>query len=82
VGEQLGIDRGSSAASVLQASGFRGDATVFRLNATAEAESGLEPAIRRNAAARICSLEAAHNPTSRAWSSCADGDLELPRNSA
>ena len=52
----------TSAASVLQASGFRGHATVFRLSAAVEAESRLEPALRRNAAARTDSLEATHNP--------------------
>jgi hypothetical protein len=36
----------------LQASGFRGDASVFRLRATGEARSRLEPALRRNSAAR------------------------------
>ena len=50
------------AASVLQASRFRGDATVFRLSAAYEAESRLEPALRRNPAARIDSPDAAHNP--------------------
>jgi len=37
-------------ASVLQASGFRSDATLFRLNATAESQSGYELAFRRNTA--------------------------------
>jgi hypothetical protein len=46
----------------LQAPGFRGDASVFRLRATGEARSRLEPALRRNAAARLPSLEAADNP--------------------
>jgi hypothetical protein len=35
---------------------------VFRLNATGEAQYSLEPAFRRNTAAPVCSLEAAHNP--------------------
>jgi hypothetical protein len=51
-----------AAASVLQASGLRSDVTVFRLNATAAAESGLEPAFRRNTAERAYGIEAAHNP--------------------
>jgi len=63
----LGPERGvaqstSSAASVLQASGFRRDVTVFRLNATAEGHSGSGRAFRRNTAERVYTIEAAHNP--------------------
>jgi hypothetical protein len=50
------------AASVLQASGFRRDVTVFRLNAARAGDSGLESAFRRNAAERVYLFEAAHNP--------------------
>jgi hypothetical protein len=50
------------AASALQASGFRSNVTVFRQNATAVSQSGLEPAFRRNMAARVYPTEAAHNP--------------------
>ena len=48
-------------ASVLQALGFRGDVTVFRLNATARGQSGSEPAFRRNRAAPVYTIEAAVN---------------------
>jgi hypothetical protein len=41
---------------------FRDDAIVFRLYAEGQARSRLEPALRRNAAVRRWSLEAAHNP--------------------
>jgi hypothetical protein len=51
-----------STASVLQASTFRDDVALFRLNATALGQSGLEPAFRRNTAARVYTSEAAHNP--------------------
>jgi hypothetical protein len=50
------------AASVLQASGFRSDVTVFRLHATADAHSGSESAFLRNTAERVYTIEAAHNP--------------------
>jgi hypothetical protein len=50
------------AASALQASRFRGDVTVFRLNAPAAAESGLETAFRRNTAERVYIIEEAHKP--------------------
>jgi hypothetical protein len=50
------------AASVLQASGFRSDVTVFRLNAARAGDSGLEPAFRRKTAERVYRIEAAHNP--------------------
>src|SRR5215207_4793923 len=43
----------SSAASVLQAGGFRGDAAVFRLNAWSRPKTGSEPAFRRNTAERV-----------------------------
>jgi hypothetical protein len=52
----------ASAASVLQASGFLGDVTVFRLNAAAVGQSGSEPACQRNTAERVYLFEAAHNP--------------------
>jgi hypothetical protein len=52
----------AAAASVLQATGFRGDVTVFHLNAAAEGRSGLEAAFRRNTAERVYLIEAAHNP--------------------
>ena len=54
--------RTALAASVLQASGFRRDVTVFRLGEVAAGESGSEPAIRRNTAAPVYRIEAAHNP--------------------
>src|ERR1043166_7302303 len=41
-------DRAPPGASIPQASGFRGDVTVFRLNANAGRLSGLESAFRRN----------------------------------
>src|SRR5213596_2486016 len=50
------------AASFLQATGFRGDATRFRLKATAGSRSGIETAFRRNGAAGVDAVEAAHNP--------------------
>jgi hypothetical protein len=50
------------AASVLQASGVRGDATVFRLNASVAGQSGSESAFRRNTAEPVYRIEAAHNP--------------------
>jgi hypothetical protein len=50
------------AASVLQAPGIRGDFTVFRVDATAVVDSGLEAAFRRNTAERVHRIEAAHNP--------------------
>jgi hypothetical protein len=49
-------------ASVVQASGFRSDVTVFRLNAACARDFGLELAFRRNTAARVYAIEAAHNP--------------------
>jgi hypothetical protein len=49
-------------ASAVQASGFRSDVTVFRLNAPAVGRSGLQRAFRRNTAARANSFEEAHNP--------------------
>ena len=49
-------------ASVLQASGFRGDVTVFRQNAWPTPKTGSEPAFRRNTAERVYLFEAAHNP--------------------
>jgi hypothetical protein len=52
----------SHVASVLQAWRFRGDVTVFRLNAADVGESGLEPASRRNTAERVCTTEATQNP--------------------
>jgi hypothetical protein len=49
-------------ASTLQASGFRSDVTVFRLNALSRRKIGSEPAFRRNTAERVHTIEAAHNP--------------------
>ena len=49
-------------ASVVQASGFRRDVTVFRLNAACAGDSGLEPAFRWNEAAHEYTIKAAHNP--------------------
>jgi hypothetical protein len=49
-------------ASVLQASGFRSDVTVFRLNARPRRRTGSEPAFTRNTAERVYMIEAAHNP--------------------
>jgi hypothetical protein len=54
--------RTASAASVLQASSFRSDVTVFRLNARSRPKTGPEPAFRRNTAACVYPIEAAHNP--------------------
>jgi hypothetical protein len=41
---------------------FRSDVTVFRLNARLPPKTGSKPAFRRNTAACVCTLEAAHNP--------------------
>jgi hypothetical protein len=49
-------------ASILQASAFRSDVTVFRLNARPRPKTGSYPAFRRNTAACVCTIEAAHNP--------------------
>ena len=57
-----GIGDRPAAASVLQASAFRSDVTVFRLNATTEVQSGSEPAFGRNTAERVYTIEVAHNP--------------------
>ena len=57
-----GLPHQFGTASVLQASSFRSDVTVFRLNAPAAAESGLETAFRRNVTERVYAIEAAHNP--------------------
>jgi hypothetical protein len=51
-----------AAASVLQASRFRGDVTLFRLNSSAAGQIGSKPAFRRNTAERVYRIEAAHNP--------------------
>jgi hypothetical protein len=61
---QSGIERCKRAwaASVLQAAGFRGDVTAFRLNARLRPKTGSEPAFRRNTAERVYTIEAAHNP--------------------
>jgi hypothetical protein len=40
---------------------FRGDVTLFRLNATSVGQSGAESAFRRNKAERVYRIEAAHN---------------------
>jgi hypothetical protein len=62
--------RDDLAASVLQASGFRGDATVFRLNARPRLKTGSEPPFRRNTAERAYTIEAAHHPGGRRFKSC------------
>jgi hypothetical protein len=69
------------AASGLQASGFRGDVTVFRLNAADLGESASEPAFRRNTAERVYTTEAAHNPEV-AGSNPAPATQEGPGNRA
>ena len=77
--------RGDSAASVRQALDFRGDATVFRLNATTVRQSGSEPAFRRNTAKHVYTIEAAHNPEVAgskcrpATSKAPDGAFAFPR---
>jgi hypothetical protein len=61
--EQLILTRPvGSAASVLQAPGFRRDVTVFRLIATAVRQSTPERPFLRHAAERVDAFEAAHNP--------------------
>jgi len=57
--------RNRRAASGLQASPFRSDVTVFRLNARPRPKTGSDPAFGRNAAARVYRIEAAHNPRSQ-----------------
>src|SRR5213592_4382515 len=52
----------SVAASILQASDFCSDVTVFRLNARPRPRTGSKPAFRRNTAERVYTIEAAHNP--------------------
>ena len=42
--------------------GFRGDVTLFRLNADAVRLSGLDSAFRRTTAERAYTIEEAHNP--------------------
>src|SRR5919204_1501319 len=44
-------------ASLLQASGFRGDVTVFRLNARPPPKTGSDRAFRRNEAERVYIIE-------------------------
>ena len=68
-------------ASVVQASGFRRDVTVFRLNAACAGDSGLEPAFRWNEAAHEYTIEAAHNPEV-AGSNPAPATAEGPGNGA
>jgi hypothetical protein len=46
----------------LQASGFRSDVTVFRLNARPPPKTSSKRAFRRNTAERVYLFEAAHNP--------------------
>jgi hypothetical protein len=72
---------GLDAASVLQASRFRSDVTVFRLNAWSRPKIGSEPAYRRNTAACVYTLEAAHNPEV-AGSNPASATQEGPGNGA
>jgi hypothetical protein len=70
--EQIGLNtrwNRHAAASVLQASGFPSDVTVFRLNATGEGESGSPTAFRRNTAERVYAIEAAHNAGGRGFKS-------------
>jgi hypothetical protein len=63
VKRQTGIGRPRfSAASVLQAPGFCGDVTAFRLKAKDVGLSGFESAFLRNAAEGLGLVEAAHNP--------------------
>jgi hypothetical protein len=52
-------------ASALQASSFRSDVTVFRLNAVVLGESGSQPAFLPNTAERAYTFETAHNPEVR-----------------
>jgi hypothetical protein len=49
-------------ASALQASGFRSDVTLFRLNARPRKKTGSLSAFRWNTAERVYIIEAAHNP--------------------
>ena len=49
-------------ASTLQASGFRSDVTVFRLNARPRPKTGSESAFLRNTAEQVYPIEAAHDP--------------------
>jgi hypothetical protein len=53
---------GLQVASALQASGFRSDVTVFRLNARPRQKTGSLSAFRRNTAEHVYIIEAAHNP--------------------
>src|SRR5437764_9273245 len=59
---QRGSPQRLQLASVLQASRFRSDVTVFRLNAPPRLKTGSEPAFRRDTAERVYATEAAHNP--------------------
>ena len=68
-------------ASVVQASGCRRDVTVFRLNAACAGDSGFEPTFRRNTAAPVYPIEAAHNPEV-AGSNPAPATHEGPGNGA
>jgi hypothetical protein len=68
-------------ASVVQASGFRRDVTVFRLNAACAGDSGSEHAFRWNEAAHEYTIEAAHNPEV-AGSNPAPATAEGPGNGA
>jgi hypothetical protein len=54
--------KGLDAASVLQASGFRGDVTVFRLNARLRPKTGSESTFQRNTAEPVYRIETAHKP--------------------
>jgi hypothetical protein len=55
----------SPAASVLQASSFRSDVTVFRPNASVAAQSGSDSAFRRITGERVYRTQAAHNRRSQ-----------------
>ena len=68
-------------ASVLQASGFHSDATVFRRSATCAGHAVYEHAFRRNTAERVYTVEAAHNPEV-AGSNPAPATHEGPGNGA
>ena len=52
----------SATLDLAEAPVFRGDVTVFRLDATAEVWSGLESRLRRTTAERVYTSEPAHNP--------------------
>ena len=69
---------GLQVASTLQASGFRSDVTVFRLNAQPRQKNRLAACISRNTAEHVYMIEAAHNPEV-AGSNPAPAYCERPR---